>query len=341
MIQFVGRRRRFTVISLGMMLMGCIPASGAITYSCASNIDATFAGTCNTLNTTIAGIYGSTFTNANASIYITYGSTGLASSLQFLDNVTYTAYANALAAHEGDANDATAVGSLGGNVTNPVAGGNGVTLTGTLAAALGLSGGIGITTSSASCTLGTLGCYNGIVTLTSAANTFYYRQGGSHSTLYDFFTAVEHETDEVLGTGSCINGVGTLGVGCTNGSPSTAVSAPDLFRWASAGTRSDKNSANGSTAYFSINSGTTNIAGYNNSPGGADYGDWDGASGRVQNAFGTPGAASVDITNDGGSEISVLDAVGYNLQSPVPEPATIGLVGVLLLGGLAYRRRRA
>ena len=35
-----------------------------------ANIDATAAGTCNTLNPSIAGLYNSTFSNVNASIYI-------------------------------------------------------------------------------------------------------------------------------------------------------------------------------------------------------------------------------------------------------------------------------
>jgi len=162
---------------------------------------------------------------------------------------------------------------------------------------------------------------------------------------YDIYSAVEHETDEVLGTSSCITGSDpstiATSVNCTNGTPSTAVSPADLFRYSASGTRSYLGSANGSTAYFSIDGGVTDIANYNNSPNGADYGDWDSAALRVQNAYGTPDTTGTDITNDGGSEIAVLDAVGYNLVSSTPEPGTIALLG----GGLALlglmRRRRA
>jgi hypothetical protein len=123
------------------------------------------------------------------------------------------------------------------------------------------------------------------------------------------------------------------------------VGAADLFRYSAAGTRSYLSTANGTTAYFSINGGTTNIAGYNNSPNGADYGDFDSASLRIQNAFGSPGINGLDITNDGGSEIQVLDAVGYNLTSnsstATPEPGTMLLFGssLAMFAGFAFRHR--
>jgi hypothetical protein len=197
--------------------------------------------------------------------------------------------------------------------------------------------------------LGSAGCYNGIETVTNAANTWYYRSGPQPSGTYDIYSAVEHETDEVLGTSSCITGNSdnpatiTTSVNCTNGlngNPGTGVSAADLFRYSAAHTRSYLSSANGTTAYFSINSGVTPTANYNNSPNGADYGDWDSATLRIQNAFGTPDTTGTDITNDGRSEIAVLDAVGYNLVSATPEPGTMALLG-LGFGTLAiYQRRR-
>jgi PEP-CTERM motif len=338
------------------MAMGATRASGTISYTCAANIDATVAGTCAMLNGTIAGLYNSTFSNANASIYVTYGATGLASSLQYYTNVTYTAYVNALTLNEGDANDVTAVASLGGSVTNPVVAGDGVALTSALATTLGLTtvaGSFGINPLSfATCTLGSVGCYNGYITLTNAANTWYYRSGLQPAGTYDINTAVEHETDEVLGTSSCITGnsnnAATIAtsVGCRNGlngNPSTGVSPADLFRYSSSGTRSYLSTANGTPAYFSINNGVTNVANYNNQPNGADYGDWNSAALRVQNAVGTPDTNGTDITNDGGSEIAVLDAVGYNLTTVTtvtPEPSSMALFGTGLLGiGLLMRKR--
>ena len=107
-------------LAVGIVFGAALASATGISYTCDSTIDSTVAGTCNTLNTTIKGIYSSTFSNADASIYIQYGTTGLASSLQYYTNVTYTAYANALTLDETDANDVTAVNSLGGTTTNPV-----------------------------------------------------------------------------------------------------------------------------------------------------------------------------------------------------------------------------
>ncbi len=331
---------RFFVV-LGALMAGASLSQGSLLFSCDSGL--TTDGTCGTLNSTIADIYSTVFTNANASIYAEYGSTGLASSSQFLTNVTYTSYANALASHEGDANDGTAVASLGGNTTNPVVGGYGVALSGALASALGLAGtahSLGVTSTGSSCTLGTAGCYNGIITFSNTAGIWYYRTGAQAAGAYDIFTAAEHEIDEILGTTSCIPGSNTaptsISVGCTNGG--NAVGAADLFRYASAGTRSFLSTDNGSTAYFSINGGTTIIAGYNNSPNGADYGDWDSGALRVQNAFGTPGVSGTNINNDGGSEIALLDAIGYNvITTPEPGSAALLLTG---FGGLVLLRRR-
>jgi hypothetical protein len=339
-------------VAVGVVFGAALASASSIVYTCDPTIDAAVAGTCLTLNSTIAGIYSSTFSNANAKIYITYGAAGLAQSLQFYTNVTYTAYANALTLDESDANDATAVSSLGGITTNPVVAGDGVALTSALATTLNLAvaaGSSGITSTNAQCTLGTAGCYNGVVTLTNVANTFYYRSGVQSGTTYDFYTAVEHETDEVLGTSSCITFTGSpatiqTSVNCQNhlsGNPAVGVSAPDLFRYSSSGTRSYLATANGTPAYFSINGGATNIANYKNTADSNDYGDWNQAINRVQNAQGSQGTNGINITNDGGSEILALDAIGYTLTSSVPEPGT----GVLLAAALAVLaglvRRRA
>jgi hypothetical protein len=341
-------------------LAAVVPAMGGITYTCDASIGTLGpANLCNTLNGAagsffaggLNGIYNSTFTNAslgNVSIYIQYGSTGLAGSTQFIINSTYTQYADALAAHEGDANDATAVASLGGDVNNPVVAGDGVGLTSALANSLGLSAdAVGITPGDLSCALGSAGCYNGIITMTNVTSNWFYRQGSQTAGTYDFFTAAQHETDEILGTISCIGNTNTAPptVSCNNFSP--GVSPADLFRYVgSSNVRSfigpAGSQSSGSVACFSINGGTTDIACYNNTENGADYGDWDGLLNRVQNAFGTPGTNGVNITNDGGAEIALLDAVGYNLQSSAPEPATMGMIGasLVVLAVAGARRRR-
>jgi hypothetical protein len=50
---------------------------------------------------------------------------------------------------------------------------------------------------------------------------------------------------------------------------------------------------------------------------------------------------NADITNDGGSEIAVLNAVGFDFNSATPEPGTLGLLAASLaiLAALRYFRR--
>src|SRR5438309_2086868 len=116
--------------------------------------------------------------------------------------------------------------------------------------------------------------------------------------------------DEVLGLGSRLPGGGDL-------------QPQDLFSWSAPGTR---NLTSSGSRYFSINSGNTNIVGFNQDPGG-DFGDWFSgpcpqANPYVQNAFGCMGQIS-DVTATSPEGVS-LDVIGYDLVSPPPLPAQLG-----------------
>jgi uncharacterized protein (TIGR03437 family) len=280
--------------------------SSGITYTCNSNISTTI---CNTLNSTIAGLYSSAFTNAGASIYITFGNTGLGESLTGTNDLSYSSFRNALIANETDANDATAVANSV-PATNPY-GNDTVSLPNANMRALGFSTSFGVTTSGNSCTLGGSGCYDGMITISSAENTagnLYFRTGPPITgNQYDFYTIVEHETDEVLATASCL-------LECSG-----AIAPPDLYRYHSSGTRSfaagnnnSCSSSNTANACFSID-GVTMLQQYNNLDNGDDFGDWVSNCNTplVQDAVGCPGVADIDISPS--AEILVLDVVGFTL----------------------------
>ena len=125
---------------------------------------------------------------------------------------------------------------------------------------------------------------------------------------------------------------------CGSGVPS----AVDLFRYSSAGNlvlNSSLSTASG--AYFSFNGGVTNGAAgatYNAADNGQDYADFATNCAHVQDATGCLGQ-DLELNNDGGAEINILDAVGFN-QNTVPEPGTISLFAVGLAGLVAFGRRR-
>jgi hypothetical protein len=90
-----------------------------------------------------------------------------------------------------------------------------------------------------------------------------------------------------------------------------------LFSWSGPHTR---NTTATGIRYFAIDSGITNVVGFNQESGG-DYGDWESPScpqphARVQNAFGCLGSApSVELSSAEGVN---LDVIGYDLVPAAP-----------------------
>jgi len=337
------RRAIFPVMTLGVLLSTAllstaIPAFAGLTYTCDPNIDAKVAGTCAILNSTIAGLYTSTFSNLNVNIYIQYGQTGLGQSTTGFDNqVTYTAYLAALTASAQASGNAVQVAAVNALKTFDTAMyGNGMV---DIPSALGTA--LGLTTpplfgtnadGTAFCTTpGTANCYNGIIVITNNPNTrLYYRTGGSEPpNAYDFYSTVEHETDEILGTASCIDTTGpTLADDCPGNPGVNIPSAVDLYRYLSAGNPVLISGTPG--AYFSYNGGQTNGANgnvYNTLTNGDDYADFVStcqSKPSVQDAEACAGHdGGVDITNDGGAEINILNAVGYKLNGQAATPPVI------------------
>jgi hypothetical protein len=348
-----GMTRRFVFLTIAM-LGASVPALAGVIYTCDPSIGLT---TCNALNgSSVAGVYNGIFSSSlDADIYITYGSTGIGQSSANYTGVSYTDYYNALAAHTDDSVALTSLGTNGDplgsqsdsevDISPALANALGITDNGANTAGLEADG-------ATTCILGASGCYNGVVTISNGGGFYFPSSPGAAPPsappyLVDFYSVVEHETDEVLGTVSCI--------GTSGGEPYdqcnpgyTDSSAVDLFRYSAAGVRSFLNAADGTSAYFSIDGGVTDVADYNNSPTGEDYGDWLSIYPyMVQDGEASPDA-TLDISTDVGvnsnhypqPEVAALDAVGFNLAAP--EPATFGLLGLSLvfLAFVGARRRR-
>src|SRR5579859_7756948 len=102
--------------------LGTAVANAQVTFTCDPSVA---VSTCNYLNTTIAGHYSSTFSNASASIYITYGSTGLGQSIKGENNITYTQYVAALTANPNQSPvQASALSALNSDASGPYGSGN-------------------------------------------------------------------------------------------------------------------------------------------------------------------------------------------------------------------------
>lgn len=154
-------------------------------------------------------------------------------------------------------------------------------------------------------TVGVGGQYDGIVTLNLGAPFQFNRP--TNSANFDAQRATEHEVDEVMGLGSRL------------GHSGTDLRFQDVFSWSATGVR---NLTSNGARYFSINSGNTNLVGFNQNPNG-DFGDWlstacPQAHPYVQNAFSCRGQSS-DVRATSPEGIN-LDVIGYDLVTSTGAP---------------------
>jgi hypothetical protein len=153
------------------------------------------------------------------------------------------------------------------------------------------------------------------------------RGNGISACLYDMQAVVEHEIDEVLGSGSWLGNP-----------PTTTGRVQDLFRYTAGGARTYTTAGN--DAWLSVDGGLSDLARFNQQSG-PDYGDFFSCppdvapSLLVQNACGTPGV-EVDYGN---VEATMMDILGYDRVGAVPAPGTLALVTLAAAAALATPRR--
>ena len=117
---------------------------------------------------------------------------------------------------------------------------------------------------------------------------------------YYFIGVVEHEITEDMGRFSLLD------------EQPSFYSAVDLFRYSSPGVRDLTTGGSGSTAYFSIDNGTTNLGTWNNQPSNGDLADWypEGPAPGGNDAFNdysSPGVVNIVSTSD----ITLMRALGW------------------------------
>jgi hypothetical protein len=151
---------------------------------------------------------------------------------------------------------------------------------------------------------------DGYVGFSSSPNIFGYGDGSAPpSNEYYFIGVVEHEITEDMGRVSFLN------------DQPNDYTLIDLYRYSSPGIRDTTTGGSGSTAYFSINNGDTNLGTWNNQTSNGDLADWypDGPAPGGNDAFNdysNPGVVNVVSQSD----ITLMEALGWASSSVNPAP---------------------
>ena len=143
---------------------------------------------------------------------------------------------------------------------------------------------------------------------------------------YDFLGTVEHEISEVMGRFSGLNNSGTAGA-------STNYSSMDLFRYSS-GNPSTRQLTTGSSSYFSIDNGVTDLSQWNNFKTGnsGDLGDWAGTTPYTPDSYNDN--SNPDVVNPlTPTDILLMSVLGYAVNPIQFFPAAS--VEALTPGGIA------
>ena len=139
-----------------------------------------------------------------------------------------------------------------------------------------------------------------------SANTAWDYSATTTPTANQYYLAgtLEHEISEVMGR---VSDLGTRG----------EYTVADLYRYSAPGVRSVAPGGSGSTAYFSIDNGTTNLGSWNNHTSNGDLADWypqgPGPGGNdAYNDYSNPGV----INSVSPTDIILMQALGWTTSGP-------------------------
>jgi VCBS repeat protein len=255
-----------------------------------------------TINTAIANIQSIFSDPITVTINFSKMNGGLGQSSSYYGNISYSTFVAALKADATTTDDATATALLPSVSTNPVNGSSTINVKTANLRAVGIAA-----NPPAGQPDGSIGLNTSITSPGSPGTTG----------LYNLLPVVEHEIDEVLGLGSALPSLSF-----------NTIFPEDLYRYDQSGVRTLTTTST-VNAFFSIN-GSTDLAQFDNQNDGGDFGDWQsnprpsGVLPKVQDAFVTPGAnpaLSVELT--------ALDVIGYNRNSPPPATTLLSPIGKL------------
>ena len=153
---------------------------------------------------------------------------------------------------------------------------------------------------------------DGTVCFTSLYPFSYSQTATPPSNEYYFIGVLEHEITEVMGRVSLLN--------------QGSYSPIDLYRYSASGVRDLTTGGSGSTAYFSIDNGATNLGTWNNQPSNGDLADWypQGPASGGNDAFNDYSNSGV-INAMSSADITLMEAIGWTTTSgpPPPPPPTV------------------